>query len=194
VLTRLGDALLALTELARTGVRQAARLQPAPALLRLVITLSAAVALGVAAPADLVLSSRAFVLAPFAIAPALFPRTRIVGITGMVAIVLYIFDTIGSQTLPPLWRVGALAIALYVTHAVAAFAGGIPYDADVSGDVLRRWGTRVATVTLTGTALGLAGLAVVGRLPTERSAIGPIVGSLVAAGLAGLLVLNARRG
>jgi hypothetical protein len=185
--------LLDLADMVRAGMLKAARLQPAPALLRLITALAAAAALALAAPTDVLLSSRVLVLVPFALAPALFPRTRVVGITAVVVILLYAVDTIGADGSPPLWRVGLLAAALYLTHAGAAFAGGVPYDATVSGDVLRRWGLRVATVALAGAGLGLAGMVVVGRLPSERSLIGPIVGSVVAAVLVGLLALSARR-
>jgi hypothetical protein len=79
-------------------------------------------------------------------------------------------------------------------HSAAAIAAVLPYDAAVAGAVLARWARRVSAVTAVGVGAGLAGMAAIGQLPSERSTIGPIVGAVVTATLVGVLALQYRRG
>jgi hypothetical protein len=51
----------------------------------------------------------------------------------------------------------------------------------------------VGVVLAASLAVAMGGLAIADQLPGTRTAIGPIVGSLVAAGLAGLLAWHLRR-
>ena len=88
---------------------------------------------------------------------------------------------------------GLLAAALYVMHSAAALAAVLPYDAAVARDVLLRWAARVSGVAAVGVGIGLAGMAVLGQLPSDRSAVGPMVGAVLAAMLVGVLALQLRR-
>jgi hypothetical protein len=169
-------------------VRRARRTQPGPALLRSVAGLAAMAAFAVVAP----LPGQAFAFVPVGIAVALFPRTRIVTIAAAVAILLWLIDTIGVSSVP-VGRLSVLAVSLYVMHSAAAIASVLPYDAAVAGAVLGRWARRVAVVTAVGVGVGLAGMAVIGQLPVQRSIIGPIVGAVVAAVLVAVLALQYRR-
>jgi hypothetical protein len=130
---------------------------------------------------------------PFAIGVGLFPRTRFVTVTALLALLLWLLNTFTDDTDPSLAHVGLLAAALYVMHSAAALAAVLPYDAAVSRDVLLRWAGRASGVTAVGVGTGLAGMAVLGRLPSDRSVVGPMVGAIVAALLVGVLTLQLRR-
>jgi hypothetical protein len=174
-------------------IRRIRRIQPGPALMRLAAGAAAMGALLVAAPAAAAQSSQAGLLVPFAIVVVFFPRTRWVGIAALVSVLLWLLATIADDGPPPLWRLGALAGILYVMHSAAAVAAVLPYDAVVAGRVLLRWAARTIAVTAVSVAIGLGGYAVVDRLPTQRSIIGPIVGAVLAAMLVGMLALQLRR-
>jgi hypothetical protein len=169
-------------------IRKARRTQPGPALLRAVAGLAAVAAFAAVAPQ----SRQAFVFIPLGVAVALFPRTRIVTIAAVVAILLWLIDTIGVSSIP-VGRLAVLAGSLYVMHSATAIASVLPYDAAVAGAVLGRWARRVAVVTAVGVGVGLAGMALIGQLPAQRSIIGPIVGAVVAAALVAVLALQYRR-
>ena len=68
-----------------------------------------------------------------------------------------------------------------------ALAAVLPYDAVLAAGRHRRWAARTAGVTAVALAFGLGGLALAQGLPATRSSVGPIVGSVIAVGLAGLL-------
>jgi hypothetical protein len=175
------------------GVNRIRRTQPGPALLRTVAALAAAVALAAAAPSSVLHSSQIGLFMPFAIGVGLYPRTRFVTVTAMITLLLWLLNTFTENTDPSLGQVGILAAALYLMHSAAALAAVLPYDAGVSRDVLLRWAARVSGVTAAGVGVGLAGMAVLGRLPSDRSAVGPMVGAVVAALLVGVLTLQLRR-
>jgi uncharacterized protein (DUF697 family) len=59
--------------------------------------------------------------------------------------------------------------------------------------VLRRWAGRVATVLVAGLGVGIGGMALVRLLTQIPSAVGPIVGSVVAAVLVGVTAWQLRR-
>jgi hypothetical protein len=179
------------------------RVAAGPALLRLTAALAALVALITALPLDQVLAAPLSVplriggaAVAVSVAVGVLPRTRWVSLVALGVIALWLIATIGFGVTASVARVGLLAAALYLMHAAAAFAAALPYDCVIAPEVLLRWVRRVTSVLglslLTG--LGLMGLA--GKLPAARSVVGPIVGSIAAAGLAGLLAwhLLRRRG
>ncbi len=174
-------------------LRHIRRTRPGPAVVRLIAMSAAASALALAAPHSVLTSSQAGLLVPFALGVGLFPRTGWVSVTLLIAVALWMLDTIVQATEEPLWRVGLLAASLYVAHAAAALAAALPYDAAAGSAMLVRWCARLAAVTTISVGLGLAGMAVLTRLPAERGIIGPIVGSAVAAGLVGVLAWQLRR-
>jgi hypothetical protein len=186
--TSLLDLRHRVREVVLDWIRKARRTQPGPALLRAVAGLAAFVALAVVAPQP----GQAFAFIPLGIVVALFPRTRVVTITAAVAVLLWLIDTIGVTSIP-VGRLAVLAVSLYVMHSAAAIASVLPYDAAVAGAVLGRWARRAAAVTAVGVGVGLAGMAVIGQLPAQRSIIGPIVGAVVATALVAVLALQYRR-
>jgi len=135
------------------------------------------------------MSGRAIALMLWSIAVALFPRTRIVVIS-LFAIALIWLAFGGS---PSSWRILTFAALLYLAHASAALAAVLPHDCVVSPAVLIRWAIRTLGVIAASLLLGEVALAVLGRLPTASSAIGPAIGAFIAAAIAGLLALQARQ-
>jgi hypothetical protein len=169
------------------------RTQPGPALIRLVAGLAAMAALVVAAPSTVAHTGQIGLLVPFAVGVALAPRTRFVTFVIVIAVLLWLLTTFSGDGEPTLGRVGLLAALLYVTHSASALAAVLPYDASVGREVLLRWAIRVITSTVVAVGIGLAGMAVFQQLPTQRSAIGPMIGAGVAALLVGVLALQVRR-
>jgi hypothetical protein len=174
-------------------IRRIRRTQPGPTLMRLIAGSMAMAALLIAAPPSAAQTSQAGLLVPFAVVVVFYPRSRWVGITAIVAVLLWLLSTIAEVGPPPLWRVGALAAALYLMHTAAAVAAVLPYDAVVGRAVLLRWAVRAGAVTVASVAIGLTGYAVVSQMPTQRSIVGPIVGAVLAALLVGMLALQLRR-
>jgi hypothetical protein len=185
------DQLDALRRVVAEAVRRVRRTQPGPALLRLIAGLAAVAAFVVATPIGVAHSNQAFAFTPLAIGVALFPRTRIVTLTAIVAVLLWMIGTIGVASPSPV-QLGLLAAALYVMHSAAAVAAVLPYDAAVSRSVLLRWAGRVSAVTVTSVAVGLSMMAVVSQLPAQRSQVGPIIGAILAAVLVAILAVQRR--
>jgi len=178
-------------------VSRSRRMTPGPALVRLIAAAAALGALALAVPADVLRSSdlprTAVILVPAALAVGLFPRTRWVSLVAICAIGGWLVSTIGFGDPVHVGRVGVLASALYVMHTAAGLAAVLPYDCLLAPGVLLRWAARVCGVLGVSLAVGLGGMALAGQLPQARSVIGPIVGSIVAASLAGLLAWHLRR-
>jgi len=178
-------------------VSRARRTTPGPALVRLVAAAAALGALALAVPADVLSSSElprtAVILLPAALAVGLFPRTRWVSLVAVCAIGGWLVSTIGFGDPVHVGRVGLLASALYVMHAAAALAAVLPYDCLLASGVLFRLAVRVCGVLGVSLVVGLGGMSFAGQLPQARSVVGPIVGSIVAASLAGLLAWHLRR-
>lgn len=171
-----------------------------PALVRLSSGVAAFAALALALPASEVLDAPLSVLLrvaaslfAIAVAVALAPRTRWVSLVALLAIGAWLVTTIGFGEEPTVARVALLGAALYLMHTGAALAAVLPYDCAVGPGVLLRWLRRVGAVLGLSLLVGAGGMAVAGQLPATPSVIGPIVGSVVAAGLAGLLAWHLRR-
>ena len=198
--SRLLDTGLAAREVATAGLLRAKRVSAGPALVRLVAAVAALGALTLALPFEALSSATPSVLIRVVVALAglsmgvgLFPRTRWVSLVAVAAIGLWLIATIGLGEAVALPRVGLLAAALYVMHAAAALAAVLPFDCLIAPGVLVRWLSRVGLVLGLSLLVGLGGMAVTGQLPAVPSIFGPIVGSVVAAGLSGLLVWHLRR-
>ena len=176
------------------------RVAAGPALVRLAAAGAALVALATALPTASVLAGPPSVLLRVVLTlivvsggVGLFPRSRWVSLVALGAIGIWLTATIGFDVAVTVPRVGLLAGALYLMHAASAFAAALPYDCAVATGVLLRWLRRVGSVLGLSLLVGLGGMVVTGRLPAARSVVGPIVGSIVAAGLAGLLAWHLRR-
>jgi hypothetical protein len=199
--SRLLNAGVSAREVATEGRNRARRLSAGPALVRLVAAVAALGALTLALPLEAALSSAVpsalirigVTLVAVSVGVGLFPRTRWVSLVAVAVIGLWLISTIGLGEAVTLPRVGLLAAALYLMHAAAALAAVLPYDCWVAPAMLLRWLGRVGRVLGLSLLVGLGGMAVTGQLPAVRSVVGPIVGSAVAASLAGLLAWHLRR-
>jgi hypothetical protein len=162
-------------------------------LLRTAVTVTLLVAAAVALPSGGV-HSRLFVLfAALAALAGLFPRTRLVSLALFATAASWFATSFGISGSTATARVLVLAAALYLAHSCAALAAVLPHDCVVAAGTIGRWASRTLLVLAASLALGALGLALVGQLQSVSSIIGPIVGSLIAAGIAGLLAWQLRR-
>lgn len=167
-----------------------------PMLVRLIAVAAAFAAVLIAAPPylmDLAPARVGLAAAVAAGAVGFFPRTRWVGLFIVAVVAEWLLTTIGFGLPAGLVRVGLLTAAIYLVHAGAALAAVLPYDCAVPRTVVVAWATRVGSVLVAGLVVGLGGLLVAQFLPSARTVAGPIVGSVIAAGLAGLLAWHLRR-
>jgi len=163
------------------------RLSAGPAFMRLTAAAGALIAVCAAAPTPLLLSPQISIALPVALGVGLWPRTRWVGLVGLLALGMWVLTTVGfSEPVTP-WRLVVLASGLYTMHAAAAMASVLPYDAVVAPVVLLRWAARTLTTLVASLTLGLGGLIIVSRLHAAQTLAAPIAGAIVAAGLAGML-------
>jgi hypothetical protein len=189
--TGLRDVGSGLLSRVRYAIAQARRTTPGPALVRLIVGLSALGALVLAVPSSAI-TSWAGMLVVLALGVAMFPRSRWVGLVAILVSFGWLVTTLafGDPVTP--WRLGALMVALYVMHSSAALAAVLPYDCSVRPAVLLRWAGRTGAVLGASLALGLGGMFMATVLPAFSTIVGPMVGSLIAAGLAFLLVWHVR--
>ncbi len=197
----LGPDLRAVAEGIRSRISyyaaQSRRTTPGPVLVRSVAAVSALGALALAIPSSVLsssdLSRTTVVLLPAALGVGLFPRTRWVTLLALFAAGCWLVSTIGFGDPVEVERVGLLTIALYVMHSASALAAVLPYDGVMETGVLLRWARRLVGVLAASVAVGLGGMVLAGQLPQARSVAAAIVGSVVAAGLTGLLAWHLRR-
>ena len=171
---------------------QVRRLTAGSALVRFTTGLAALGALALAMPLR-EMGEWVVLFPPIAIGVAVFPRTRWVSLVALLAIVGWLFTTIafGGPVTP--WRLGGLAVTLYVMHSGAALAAVLPFDCLVAPGTVLHWLGRTVAVLGASLAIGLGGLLAASVIPSTRSTYGPIAGSAVAAALAFLLVWHLRR-
>jgi len=163
------------------------RLSAGPAFMRLTAAAGALIAVCAAAPTPLLLSPQISIALPVALGVGLWPRTRWVGLVGLLALGTWVLTTVGFEEPVTPWRLVVLASGLYTMHAAAAMASVLPYDAVVAPVVLLRWAARTLTTLVASLTLGLGGLIIVSRLHAAQTLAAPIAGAIVAAGLAGML-------
>ena len=194
LLTDLRDVGLGVASRVRSGAATLRRTSPTVLLLRVLIAGALVAAWTMTVPTRLLLSPWALLamLVP-ALAAALFPRTRAVGFALVTTAGAWLGLTMSSAASPSLGRVLGLAAALYVAHTAAALAAVLPHDTAVDPPALGRWALRTTLVLATSLRLGAAGLTVADALPRDQSLVGPLVGSVVAAGIVGLIAWLVRR-
>ncbi len=169
------------------------RTAPGPAVVRLCAAVAAAGALIVAAPSPLRTASWMPGFLVVAAGVGFLPRTRWTTIVILLAVTEWLVSTIGNGDPVTLVRTGVLAAALYATHSAAALAAVLPYDAIVAPGVLLRWLARTGAVVVCSLAVALGGMAVLQQLRPAPTLVAPMIGSMVAAALAGLLAWHLRR-
>jgi hypothetical protein len=193
-LTDLRDAGMGVLTRLRSGAATLRRTTPAVLSLRLLVFggLLGAVALSV--PLTVLLVPVTLVVAStVALAAALYPRTRAVGFAVVTIGVAWLASTAFLDVRPAPGRVLGLAAALYVAHAAAAFAAVLPNDAAVAPSALLRWARRTAGILAIGLGLGGGGLVAAAWLPLSAGLVAPLLGSVAAAGVVGVIVWLARR-
>jgi hypothetical protein len=162
-----------------------------PAAVRILAGAAAFAAQLVSLPVEVSLGRRLWI--PLAVAAVLaagvglYPRGRCAGAVALVSVGAWLVASVGFGDAASLVRVGTVAGLLYAMHAAAAFAAVLPYDCVVPPSVLTRWLFRQARLLGAGLAVGLGGLWLVRLVGAEPTIIGPVLGALVAAALAGTL-------
>jgi hypothetical protein len=133
----------------------ARRIALAPVLVRVGIFLSALMGLLLAYPAEVVAGQALAPLIGVAVLPAVLPRRFWPTFAALVTVAGWLLATDGYGRPIALWRLMAVAVALYLTHTLCALVAVLPYDAVVGPDVMVRWLTRAAGVLLATSVLGV---------------------------------------
>ncbi|MGC5052655.1 hypothetical protein ACLQ2S_14500 [Micromonospora sp. DT48] len=172
----------------------ATRISLAPLLIRVGIFLSALTGLLLAYPVEVVVGEALGPLVAVAVLPALMPRRLWPTFAALVTVGGWLLATEGYDRPIALWRLLAVASALYLTHTLCALVAVLPYDAVLDPDVIVRWLTRAAGVLLATSVLGVLLL----ELADVRAGDGgwqvvTIAGLLLAVGVTALLAGLLRR-
>lgn len=178
------------------GLRETAysvrRLGLAPLLFRLVVWVSGFVALLYASPSVLLASPPALaVLVGVALVPAVRPDSWLVAALSLLAVAGWLLRTTLLEEPMGWMAVLWLASALYVHHVAASLAAALPMSAVVTRGVWLRPLLRLVVVLGLTAVLALAGSWLTGLSPAP-SVLVPVVGVLLALGLAVLLAVRAR--
>jgi hypothetical protein len=190
--------IAALRELVAGRIRRArvmlARTMPGPLLVRLTVAMSALVALTLPYPVRVLTQPTNLAgLVLVALLPAIWPYTRIVSLVILGAAFGWVAGTAFFGEQVTVWRITAMAGALYLTHTTAALAAVLPYDTVVSPGVLAGWLLR-AGIVIAATA-GFAFLMTAGaeRIGDRSTVVAAVVGVAVVVPLGWLLARWARR-
>ncbi|MFF5230165.1 hypothetical protein [Dactylosporangium sp. NPDC000521] len=164
-----------------------------PLLVRFTVFLLTLVAALVAFPAEVILRPLALLAAAvLAALPAVFPRTRLVGLAILLCVFGWLLNTYEYGQTITIPRLIGLATLLYLTHSLAALAAALPYDAIVSPGIIVGWLLRAAAIVSASAIVSVMLLAVV------KAVIGPVflaaslIGVLAAAALAWLITRKAQ--
>ncbi|NJC70254.1 hypothetical protein HC031_11105 [Planosporangium thailandense] len=171
------------------GLRdRATRITPGTLLVRGAALLSAAGALLVACPGEILARPGAAVgLVAGGALPALAPRTRVTTIVLFAAIGGWLAaTTVYGQPVTPA-RLAVLACLLYLAHTTTALAAALPYDTVVSPAVLARWFARTVVVLVPTAGFAVAATLGVRYVGGRAYLVAAVAGLLVAAALVGLL-------
>lgn len=178
------------------GLRETAvsvrRFGIAPLLFRLVVWAAGTVALLYALPGPLLASPPALaVVVGVALVPAIRPDSWLVAALLLVAVFGWLLRTTVLEE-PVSWvAVSWLAAALYVVHVSASFAAALPMSAVVTRGVWLRPLLRLVAVLVVTGLLALVGSWLSGSVPSASSVAVPVVGVVLALGLAVLLTVRA---
>lgn len=176
-------------------VERVRRTTTVPALVRGVAGTAAGVGLGLALPDEAIIRPGVWpILLLLSCLVGFAPRTRVTTMVIMLAVLAWLARTIWFEPDTALWRLLALTAALYVCHTGAALAAVLPYDALVSPGVISRWLRRTGIVVGASLILAVVLVTISGQLQSVSSVVLPVLGIIVAAGLAALLAWLLRRG
>lgn len=158
--------------------RAMTRITLLPLLLRAGIFLSALVGLVLAFPVE-VLRGQLLVAPVVALLPAMGPRRIWPTVVALLTVGGWVLAIDGYGRPVALWRLLAVAAALYLGHTLCALVAVLPYDAVVDPVLVLRWLLRAVAVLL--------GTAVLGVLLVELAGLGGEQGLQVVT-VAGLVV------
>ncbi|NBE81440.1 hypothetical protein [Micromonospora rubida] len=132
-------------------------------------------------------------LAVVALLPAVGPRRVWSTFAALVTVGGWLLATEGYGRPVALWRLLAVATALYLAHSLCALAALLPYDAVVDPELIVRWLTRAGGVLLASAVLGVLLVEVSGVGGNRGFLAATVVGLLVAVALSALLGWLLRR-
>ncbi|HEX2774953.1 MAG TPA: hypothetical protein VHN18_21370 [Micromonosporaceae bacterium] len=175
----------------RTVRTAATRATVVPLLVRCAIVLVALAALAVAFPPTVFFGRALPVLLVMAVLPAVTPGRVGPTATVVVAVTGWLASTTVYGERVVLWRLLALAGALYLGHVLCALACTLPYDAEVGLDVvaapvLRALGVLLVSGVLSILLLGFAGRGV--AVPSRAALLAGLAGAVGAAAILGWLL------
>ena len=164
-----------------------------PIMIRSSVLLTGLLALGVAWPAQLLVSQYFVLLAVLALWPALAPAGRGGTAVALAAVGGWLLDTAGFDSRIALWRVLALAALLYLAHTLTALAAVLPIDSIVNLDVPGVWLGRAAVVILLSSVLIVLALGLTADLGGSAFQLATLVGLAGATAVTILLARMAHR-
>jgi len=168
-------------------IRRISRTTPVPLILRVIVFLSALLALWLAAPAQASTPRLILLMAFLAALPGLFPGTRVVDFVMVSVLIGWVATTLAvGEPAEPL-RVFGIATALYVSHSAAALAAVVPYDAVVDTQVPLRWAARCGLVIMGGGLVTAAVVVIARSVVPGRSVLVLLAGLGVAIGTVAML-------
>jgi hypothetical protein len=112
----------------------------------------------------------------------------------LVAVAGWLLSTYGYGERAAVWRLLALAAALYLLHSLCALACALPYDAEVGVEVVAAWLMRALGVVLGSAVLSIVLLGLAGWNVPLPAGVALFVGLAVAVSAAVLLGRLLRRG
>jgi hypothetical protein len=177
----------------RGAVALVRRIGLGPLLLRILSGCGAVLELVASAPEVLRATGWIWFAVIMGVLVGLAPRTRLVGLVGLVALALWLIRTAAENGNYSILRLSALGVALYVTHACAALAAALPYDATIGAAALARRITKIGITAAVGVGFGVGSLIAARVLPALHGVAGALAGSTAAVLIVGLLVWSARR-
>ena len=163
-----------------------------PLLVRFMVFVLTLVAALVAFPAEVILRPAALAFAAvLAALPAVFPRTRLVGLAILLCAFGWLLGTYAYGQVITIPRLIGLATALYLLHSLAALAAALPYDAIVSPGVIVSWLLRAIAIVSASAIVSVLLLAIVKAVIGPVFLIASLIGLLSAATLAWLITRKA---
>nr|WP_221376717.1 hypothetical protein [Actinoplanes polyasparticus] len=179
--------LAMITRRAGSARRALSRATVLPFLVRCAIGLCGVVAMSVAWPFELFATQYSVPLVAVALYPAFAPRGRGATFAALTVITGWVLDTTFRDSPVVLWRVLAIAAALYLGHSLTALAAVLPYDSVVNIDVPGLWVARALAVILISAVLTVLVLALSAELVGSPFLIATVAG-LAGAAAATLLI------
>lgn len=163
-----------------------------PLVVRAGIFLSALVGLLLAYPVE-VLRDQSLVVPFVALLPAVGPRRIWPTLVVLLTAVGWVVAIDGYGRPVALWRLLAVAAALYLTHTLCALVAVLPYDAVVDPGVIVRWLLRAVAVLLATAVLGVLLVQLAGVGGEQGLSSVTMAGLVVAVTMAALLGWLLRR-